>query len=149
MSIDVHTVPSDFAEAPALKPSRILVVDDDSDTVESIGIYLRLRGYEVALALNGAAALLMAPVLQPDVVLLDLGMPKVDGFTVARQLRDIIEPPPILVAMTGYSDEAYLRRARESGFDCYLLKPFGLDDLVQFLKIDRKLGNGSVLRETA
>jgi DNA-binding response OmpR family regulator len=135
MSNAVHTVPTNSSNPSA--PSRVLVVDDDSDTVETIGIYLRLRGYEVALALNGTAALETATAFQPHFVLLDLGMPKLDGYAVARQIRAQVASQPILVAMTGYADEEYLRRSREAGFDCYLLKPFGLDELIDFLVIRR------------
>jgi DNA-binding response OmpR family regulator len=149
MSNDVHTVPSTPINGTGIDRSRVLVVDDDSDTVESIGIYLRLRGYEVAVALNGASALEMAAAFQPDVVLLDLGMPKLDGFSVARRLRAVVESQPVLVAMTGYGDEEYIRRSREAGFDCYLLKPFGLEELLQFLTMGRDHLRPASLRETA
>ena len=113
---------------------RILLVDDNPDVVDSLALFLRLAGYEVQTADNGADAMKAATALQPDVVLLDIGLPGMDGYEVARQLR---QQPRMakaqLIAMTGYGSEEDRRRAREAGFDFHLTKPVDPNDLKELL----------------
>jgi CheY-like chemotaxis protein len=109
---------------------RILVVDDNQDAAETLAILLRTQGHEIHLAYDGVAALELARRLQPDVVLLDIGLPKMDGYEVARRLRQ--RPglkQPLVIALTGYGQEEDRRRSREAGCDYHLIKPVDPDRL--------------------
>jgi signal transduction histidine kinase len=109
--------------APSL-PRRILVVDDNVDAAESLGKWLEHTGHEVRISHDGDAALEMARTYQPEVVLLDIGLPRMDGYEVARRLRE--EPATehaLLVALTGWGQAEDRRRSREAGFDHHLTKP--------------------------
>jgi CheY-like chemotaxis protein len=101
---------------------RILVVDDDRDTIEVVADTLRFHGHEVATAHDGRAALAAVDAFEPEVVLLDLAMPIMDGFDLARRLR-AERPRLVLVALSGYDDLETRRRAIEAGFDHHLIKP--------------------------
>jgi signal transduction histidine kinase/CheY-like chemotaxis protein len=103
---------------------RVLVVDDNVDAAQSLAVLLNLWGHEVCTAHDGAAALEAAQAWQPEVVLLDIGLPGMDGYEVARRLRAAQGPArPLLVALTGYAQEEDRRRSREAGFDRHLVKP--------------------------
>jgi CheY-like chemotaxis protein len=103
---------------------RILVVDDNIDAAETLAGILRLHDQDVSVAHDGEAALQMAGVIQPDIVLLDLDLPKVDGLEVARRLRAGSPARPLLVvATTGFGQEEDRRRTAEAGFDHHLVKP--------------------------
>ena len=103
---------------------RVLVVDDNRDAADSLAMLLRLKGHEVRVAYEGPAALAAAPEFGPDLVLLDLGMPGMDGYEVARRLRRTpgFERKTI-AALTGWGQDADRRRTRETGFDHHLVKP--------------------------
>jgi len=113
------------APAPAtFPPRRILVVDDNVDTAESMAFLLRLKGHEIRVAHSGLTAIDAALSFAPEIVLLDIGLPGLDGYQVARKLRR--HPSlagAILVALTGYGQEEDRRLAREAGFDHHLTKP--------------------------
>ncbi len=120
--------------APASAPRRILVVDDNVNAAESLAVLLRLDGHEVRVATDGTAALTAAQEDPPEMVVLDLGMPGMDGFEVARRLRAQRElKDGLLVALTGWSQEEDRRRCFEAGFDGHMPKPVELDSLRQFL----------------
>src|SRR5215510_5914150 len=103
---------------------RVLVVDDDADTVDSAATLLELGGHEVKTALRGADAIARAAYFQPEVIMLDVAMPEMDGYETARQIQDLVLPKaPVLVAVSGYGDLSARRRAAEAGFDLHLLKP--------------------------
>jgi PAS domain S-box-containing protein len=110
--------------AKARGSRRILVADDNRDAAESLAMMLRLAGHEVHAAHDGRDAVEAAAWFRPDVALLDIGMPKLNGFEVARRVR---EQPwgrnVVLVAITGWGQEEDKRRATEAGFDCHLTKP--------------------------
>lgn len=109
--------------APAAR-RRALVVDDNVDAAESIAVVLRLSGVDVETAHDGPAALAAARALHPAVIVLDIGLPGLDGYEVARQLR--AEPAfreTFIVALTGYGQDEDRRRAAEAGFDLHLVKP--------------------------
>ena len=109
---------------PRRRAVRVLVVDDYPDNVESMALLLRLYGHEVDVALGGAAALRAAQAQQPDAVLLDISMPGLDGYQVARQLRAMFRDKPLLlVAITAHGFEEDRRRCEEAGFDRHLVKP--------------------------
>jgi CheY-like chemotaxis protein len=119
---------------PSGGPMRVLVVDDNVDSAESMAVLLRLYGHEVRLAHDGEAALEEARSFKPDVMFLDLSLPKMDGYEVARRLRQ--EPATsgmTLVAMTGYGHEEERRRTQEAGFYSHLVKPVDFDLLRELL----------------
>jgi signal transduction histidine kinase/CheY-like chemotaxis protein len=105
-------------------PRRVLVVDDNVDAAESLATLLRVDRHEVRTAHDGPTALEEAATFRPEVVLLDIGLPKMDGYEVARRLRgqDGFQKA-LLVALTGYGQEEDRRRAAAAGFDAYLVKP--------------------------
>jgi CheY-like chemotaxis protein len=104
---------------------RVLVVDDDSDTVATLLALLRSEGHEVQGASSGRAALAALRQLDPDVVISDIAMPNVNGWTLARQVRDVMgEKRPLMIAITGqYVKSLDKVLAHISGFDYYLTKP--------------------------
>ena len=112
----------------ALPPGRrVLVVDDNTDAAGSLATLLQLWGYEAHVAHNGPAALEAARRCIPEIVLLDIGLPGMDGYQVARQLRGLTGLERVLiVAVTGYGQEEDRRRSQEAGFDHHLVKPVDL-----------------------
>jgi len=107
---------------------RVLVVDDEHSIRRAVGRALTARGYDVQLATDGEEALSMAAAFQPDLVVLDLNLPALDGLSVCRQLR-VWSPVPILV-LSVREDEADKVAALDLGADDYLTKPFGIDELL-------------------
>jgi PAS domain S-box-containing protein len=106
------------------RPERILVVDDNVDAAESLSRLLRLHAHEVRVAYDGVAALDAARDMNPDIVLLDIGLPKMDGLEVAKNLRARGDGPrPLLVAMTGFGQAEDRARTAAAGFDHHLTKP--------------------------
>src|SRR5262249_7348057 len=103
---------------------RLLVVDDNHDAAISLSMLLRLQGHEVHVAHDGPTALEMATTLRPDVIFLDLGMPGMDGYEVARRLRQHrgLEHV-VLAALTGWGQQEDRRRTAEAGFNHHLVKP--------------------------
>jgi PAS domain S-box-containing protein len=113
---------------------RVLVVEDDRDAAESLVMFLELTGYKVAAAHDGAEAVDVAKTFDPDVVLLDVGLPVLDGYEVARRLRDRPGGERLmLVALTGYGQEEDRRRSSAAGFDHHLVKPVDIDRLLELL----------------
>jgi CheY-like chemotaxis protein len=108
----------------ALAERRILVVDDNRDAADSLGLFLKFMGAAVDVAYDGATALELLPAFRPEIVLLDVGMPVLDGFEVARRMRQLPEGQNILlVAITGWGQEEDRRRTADAGFDQHLVKP--------------------------
>ena len=115
--------------------SRILVVDDNVDLTRGLSILLRRFGYEVEAAYDGVAAIEAARAQRPEVVLLDIGLPGMDGYEVARRLR--LEEglrEATIIAITGYGQEDGHRLSRAAGFNHHLIKPVQIDDLVSLLR---------------
>lgn len=113
---------------------RILVVDDNIDSAETLGLLLRLGGHEVQTAYSGLAALEAARLSRPDIVMLDIGMPGMDGLEVARRLRDELGQKDVqLIAMTGYGQDEDRRRSEIAGFNSHLVKPVDLERLNSLL----------------
>src|SRR6202041_89656 len=99
---------------------RVLVVDDNVDTAESEAELVKLWGHEVAIAQNGAAAIELARQFQPHIALIDIGLPEMNGYEVARRLRQLPDTSKaLLVAITGYGREEDLKAARDAGFDLH------------------------------
>ena len=113
---------------------RFLVVEDHPDAAYSIALLLNLWGHEVRLAHESKSALEIAQAFQPQVVLLDIGLPEVDGYQVARQLRQEAGLSGAkLIALTGYGQDEDRRRSREAGFDLHLVKPVTPETLQDLL----------------
>ncbi|HEY8549120.1 MAG TPA: response regulator [Vicinamibacterales bacterium] len=102
---------------------RVLVADDNDDSVEMLATFLGLFGYSVETARDGQAALTALEAAPADVAILDLGMPRLDGYEVARRLVDQPFRPALLIALSGYSRDEDRRRTAEAGFDHHLVKP--------------------------
>lgn len=112
----------------------MLVVDDNVDAAETLGMLLEAYGYAVAVEHDSHRALERARAAPPDVALLDIGLPEMDGNELARRLRaDVVTAPIVLVAVTGYGQEQDRRAAFEAGFDHHLVKPVDVDALTGLL----------------
>jgi PAS domain S-box-containing protein len=122
-------VPSDGTPA---EPRKILIVDDHRDAADALSDLIESSGHHVKACYDGAAAVEMAKEYRPQVVILDIGLPDVNGYEVARQLREIL-PNAILVALSGWLPEGNFERARTAGFDYYLTKPVQLQELQDLL----------------
>jgi CheY-like chemotaxis protein len=108
----------------------ILVVDDNRDAADSTAMLLRLSNHNVHVAYGGQAAIDTAIGVCPDIVLLDVGLPVLDGYEVARRLRANPRTQHVrLIAITGFGQPEDMTRAREAGFDAHLLKPVDLEAL--------------------
>jgi PAS domain S-box-containing protein len=122
------------AQEPPRKLCRVLVVDDNEDSAESLGMLLRIMGHDVKTANDGEGAIVLAETFKPDVAILDIGLPKLNGYDLAKQIRaqhwarDVV-----LVALTGWGQEEHRRRSAESGFNHHLTKPVEFDVLQQIL----------------
>jgi two-component system, chemotaxis family, CheB/CheR fusion protein len=113
-------------------PRRILVVDDNADALDMMNVLLTRRGHQVLLAYNGTSAIKMALETQPEVVLLDLGLPDLDGYEVARQLREKL-PQTLLIVLSGWGQTEDRRRSRAAGCDYHLVKPVEFEELEKLL----------------
>jgi CheY-like chemotaxis protein len=114
---------------------RVLVVDDNKDAARSLALLLETVGHDTRVCLDGASALEAAEEYRPQVVLLDIGLPGLDGYEVARQMRGRpATAGALLVALTGYGQESDQRRAFEAGFDRHLVKPADLSALASVLE---------------
>ncbi len=114
---------------------RILCVDDDRDTVESLAILLDTRGYRAFVATTGQEALKLASRLRPRAIVLDVGLPDIDGIEVCRRIRT--EPwakATVILALTGWTDQRLADASALAGFDHYLLKPTSVDSLTTLLR---------------
>jgi CheY-like chemotaxis protein len=111
-------------KTPDLPQRRVLVVDDNRDAAASLGMLLKYLGTDVQIAGDGAAALSAIESYRPDVVLLDIGMPVMDGFEVARRIRENrSNDHVVLVALTGWGQAEDRNRTRAAGFNHHLVKP--------------------------
>jgi CheY-like chemotaxis protein len=120
---------SDPKSLPALAPCRILVVDDSTDAAESMAKLLLLAGHEVMVAHDGPAALQLAAREQPAIVLLDIGLPGMDGYEVCRRLRQLGPADVRIIAVTGYGQDRDRQRSKEAGFDAHAVKPVDPSEL--------------------
>jgi CheY-like chemotaxis protein len=144
---DLRSSTAEGRLASASGSQRILVVDDNRDEAESLAILMRLSQYQVEIAHSGAAALDLAAKFKPDVIFLDIGMPGMNGYEVASQLRRQPQMKAQLVALTGYGQEEDRRRAYEAGFNHHFTKPVEPTALLKLLATlfpatpnDRELG---------
>ena len=132
---DVAAAVAPLVAASATRMARrILIADDNNDALESLATLLQLSGHEVFTATNGGTALQSAERHLPEVVLLDIGMPLLDGYEVAKRIRAQPWGQRItLVALTGWGQDSDRRRSREAGFDSHLVKPLDLETLTDLL----------------
>jgi len=112
---------------------RILVVDDNEDAALSLAMMLDVMGYEVRTAHDGLEAVRAADEFHPEVALLDIGLPHMSGYDVARHIRGNRGPEVLLVAITGWGTADDVRRAKEAGFDHHFTKPADPDRLKNIL----------------
>ena len=130
------TVPVTEADQPTTRPLRVLVVDDNVDTVLSFSMLLRASGHDVQTAHDGLAAVQTAIAYKPDAILLDIGLPLLNGYEVAKRIRQ--QPDlkhVVLIALTGYGQEADRQTALQAGFNHHLVKPARLVQLQEILAI--------------
>jgi CheY-like chemotaxis protein len=111
----------------------VLLIEDNADARQSLRTLLEQEGHRVDEADDGAAGLARAEATHPDIVLVDIGLPGLDGYEVARRIRSRRGAAPILVAITGYGQADDRRRSLEAGFDAHLTKPVAPDHLVDVL----------------
>jgi PAS domain S-box-containing protein len=131
---DGETKPGRAAAVPTAG-LRILVVDDNRDSAESLSRLLGLSGHRVWVAHDGAEAVEKASAERPDAVLLDIGLPKLNGYDACREiLREAGGRTPFMVALTGWGQDEDRRRSKEAGFDAHLVKPPDFDALVKLLE---------------
>jgi CheY-like chemotaxis protein len=136
-----------MTSATAEARMRVLVVDDDADTIESTALLFQMQGHETKTARNGVAAIEQTKAFCPHLILLDIAMPKMDGFQVLRELRGIhCVAESTIVAVTGYANVADRRQCAEAGFDLHFPKPLDFGILEQLVWL---LQQSSRLRETS
>jgi CheY-like chemotaxis protein len=118
------------ATGKLVEPCRILIIEDNDDTRQMLSAALMLSGHEVREARDGASGLAAAAAAHPDVALIDIGLPDIDGYEVARRLRANLTNKRIpLIALSGYGRPADLKRALEAGFDSHLTKPVAVEQV--------------------
>jgi CheY-like chemotaxis protein len=114
---------------------RILVVDDNADAANSLSELLRMDGHQTQPAFSAEDALTLAQSYNPDIVLLDIGLPRMDGYEVARRMRhSLLRKGAMLIALTGYGQAEDRERAHGAGFDAHLVKPVDLVALGKLLE---------------
>jgi CheY-like chemotaxis protein len=124
---------ADVEAAPRGPLRRVLMIEDHADGAESMEMLLTALGHEVRSAGDGPEGLAAAEAFQPDVALVDLGLPGMDGFEVARRLRSRFGVGLHIVALTGYSEQVYRQMTADAGFDAHLVKPSTTDDIKRVL----------------
>jgi two-component system KDP operon response regulator KdpE len=129
--------------------SSVLVVDDERPVLETMEINLRARGYDVERASDGTEALTLAALRAPDVIVLDLGLPDIDGIEVIRQLREWSSVP--IIVLSARTGEAQKVAALDAGANDYITKPFGIDELTARVRVALRthIGDEMPLIETA
>jgi two-component system, chemotaxis family, CheB/CheR fusion protein len=122
------------ASLPPDPRRRILVVDDHEDSVTMLAALLRSKGYEVATARNGTGALEIATKFLPEIIILDIGLPGIDGYEVARRFRNLpLTARTLIIALSGYGTRQDQARTHEAGFDYHLIKPVAPEELFHLL----------------
>jgi DNA-binding response OmpR family regulator len=125
---------SALASAPA---RRVLVVDDNQDAADSLAMLLSAHGDEVRTAYDGEEAVEADARFQPGIVLLDIGLPKMSGYDVARHIRSRRGAGVLIVAITGWGQDEDRQRSRDAGFDHHFTKPVDIESLLETLERER------------
>jgi CheY-like chemotaxis protein len=114
---------------------RILVVDDNRDGADTLAAVLRALGYQTCTAYDGPAALVAVDTFRPDAMVVDIGLPGIDGFSLARSIRGkAAHARSLMIALTAYRGEEYRQQSQQAGFDHYFVKPADLSRLRQLLQ---------------
>ncbi len=114
-----------------MTPPRVLVVDDNEDNADSLSILLTTRGYAVAVAYEGETAIAHAIAEQPDVILLDIGLARMNGLEVCARIRsESWGQRATIIAISGWGQATDLQRSKDAGFDAHLVKPVLFNDLI-------------------
>jgi len=122
------------------KALQVLVIEDNKDAADSLARLVRLGGHQVQVAYSGQVGLLLAQQQTPDVILLDIGLPRVDGYQVVEQLRSQPETEDaLIIAVTGYGQASDRQRSKAAGFDLHLVKPIKTEHLLALLRGDPTL----------
>jgi CheY-like chemotaxis protein len=120
---------------PKPRRAKVLVVDDNVDGATSLKMYLEMLGHDVSVAYDGETALAAARSSMPDLVFLDIGLPGINGYEVAKRLREIpCQSPPLIAAVTGWGSDGDKRSSAEAGCDAHLTKPIDLADAESLIK---------------
>ncbi|MDB5387190.1 MAG: hypothetical protein JWM11_2836 [Planctomycetaceae bacterium] len=136
--MDSHNSPNRAGSLATGEPIKILVVDDNADSADSLARLLRLIGHQVDVAYDGPSGLAAAQIFEPSVIVLDIGLPGMDGFAVAERLRELKSTKDaLLIALTGYGQYKDQLNTRQAGFDHHLTKPVELSALQLLLKSGR------------
>ncbi len=128
---NAETLPSSGPVSP--RSRRVLIIEDNVDTRETLRRVLELDGHEVQEAADGAQGVEIALASRPEVVIVDIGLPRLDGYQVARRLRAALGAAPLLIAVTGYGQAEDRRLSRDAGFDVHLVKPVAPEHLATAL----------------
>ncbi len=132
---DAARAPVELVAENAGQGHRLLVVDDNRDAADTLAVLLAVMGHEVRMANDGATALSVAADFRPDAIFLDIGLPGMNGYEVARRLRELPDFATVsLIAFTGYGQDEDYRRVREAGFDHHMVKPVRAADLVRIIE---------------
>jgi CheY-like chemotaxis protein len=126
-------VPAAKASMPQIR-RRVLVADDNLDSAAMMTAVLHSAGHDVRTTHDGLTTLEAVAAFRPDIAILDIGMPRMNGYEVARKIKTHLDPRVVLIAVTGWGQEEDKRRAREAGFDHHLTKPVDLSVLNQLLE---------------
>jgi PAS domain S-box-containing protein len=138
------SLPTDSEVPGPVKGRRILIVDDSEDGAEFLALLLQVSGHETRQAHDGPAAIEAAEQFRPDAVLLDIGLPRMNGYEVCRRIREQAWGRDlVLIALTGWGQEEDLRRSREAGFDAHMVKPVDHQALMELLASLPERGNAA------
>ncbi|MGD0959762.1 MAG: response regulator [Methylomonas sp.] len=123
-----------YLNRPAAQGLRILLIDDNQDVANSLSVWFKTIGHQVEIASNGARGISSAQTFKPDIILLDIGLPDMDGYQVARKLRDLSDMRNVwIIALSGYDQKKNSFNAESAGFDHYLMKPPNLNQLQELI----------------
>jgi signal transduction histidine kinase len=142
-SVDASVAPATLAPRRHVGGLRALVVDDNRDAAIALARFLETEGVAVSVAHSGRDAVSRARLERPSIVILDLGMPDVDGYEAARLIRADVEPVPLLVAVSGWGREDDRRLSRDAGFDHHLVKPADGAEVLQLIDGVRRGADGT------
>ena len=128
-------MPNHEENAAAPSRRRLLVVDDNVDAAQTLGAILELGGHEVRVAYSGSEGLRIASEWRPEVGVLDIGIPDMDGYELCRAIREqSADRQPMLIACTGWGQQEDVQRAHQAGFDHHLVKPVDPDAVLRLLE---------------
>ncbi|HEY3322918.1 MAG TPA: ATP-binding protein [Planctomycetota bacterium] len=133
IEVDAQRPPEPAPETVSAAPQRVLVVEDDSDSRHTLKMMLELWGHTVDVAADGTEGVTKAKLSPPNVAFVDVGLPGMDGYEVARQVRAALGKQPYLIALTGFGQESVRRHTAEADFDRHLVKPASLDEIKRVL----------------